>query len=457
MGETVIEQAIKFVEADPLLRSWLRKFKERGTQTYQQYAYEIMRYFTWLKEEKELDLSPEELINDHIKCRKSESVVDRKKHLTLLQSYIDSQFKGASDSAKNVVTSAVRSFYKSCEAPITTEVGAFGGVQKRKHEYKQFGIEEARKIIDFAPQREKTCMLMMLQGFMGVGELLNHANYRWEEIKPQLEAGKDPIKITMPGRKGGPSYWTYITTDAIHELKKYIAERGEPKPGEPIFISSKGKRLYPQQLRDAFRTAASKAGLIEYKSTWRKRAGKHKRGHRYRIQLHMFRKLAKSEASVAGRGIDQRYVEFFMGHSGGIHDLVGAGGVYDRTPELHEKVFEAEYKKITPYLNLFTGPIESEEERRIQATYDNLRLAGFSESKIEAYKKQRGETWKTAKDLIKIVRSRKWTPKETQTNGGQSVDCQKIVEESELAELLANGWHFVATLPSGKVVVSNER
>jgi hypothetical protein len=34
--------------------------------------------------------------------------------------------------------------------------------------------------------------------------------------------------------------------------------------------------------------------------------------------------------------------------------------------------------------------------------------------------------------------------------------CQRIVSENELTELLANGWMFVATLPSGKCVVSNE-
>jgi hypothetical protein len=47
----------------------------------------------------------------------------------------------------------------------------------------------------------------------------------------------------------------------------------------------------------------------------------------------------------------------------------------------------------------------------------------------------------------------------TATDGGSCLDdkhCQKIVGEEELSELLANGWTFVATLPSGKVVVSNE-
>jgi hypothetical protein len=35
-------------------------------------------------------------------------------------------------------------------------------------------------------------------------------------------------------------------------------------------------------------------------------------------------------------------------------------------------------------------------------------------------------------------------------------NCQKIVAEEELESLLSQGYHFVATLPSGKVVISND-
>lgn len=35
-------------------------------------------------------------------------------------------------------------------------------------------------------------------------------------------------------------------------------------------------------------------------------------------------------------------------------------------------------------------------------------------------------------------------------------NCQKIINESELETWLAKGWKYVAILPSGKIVVSNE-
>jgi hypothetical protein len=37
-----------------------------------------------------------------------------------------------------------------------------------------------------------------------------------------------------------------------------------------------------------------------------------------------------------------------------------------------------------------------------------------------------------------------------------SKNCQRIVEEAELAGLLATGWRFISSLPSGKILVSNE-
>jgi hypothetical protein len=55
-------------------------------------------------------------------------------------------------------------------------------------------------------------------------------------------------------------------------------------------------------------------------------------------------------------------------------------------------------------------------------------------------------------------RGRKPKKRKTETDGGDCTNghCQKIVSEDELPQLLADGWTFVATLPSGKCVVNNE-
>lgn len=42
------------------------------------------------------------------------------------------------------------------------------------------------------------------------------------------------------------------------------------------------------------------------------------------------------------------------------------------------------------------------------------------------------------------------------TTAEESEDCQKIVTEDDLANYLSKGWKVVTTLPSGKIVITNE-
>ena len=64
------------------------------------------------------------------------------------------------------------------------------------------------------------------------------------------------------------------------------------------------------------------------------------------------RKLFKTEASIPERGIDRNVVEFWLGH---VNALDSMGGVYDKTPEIHEDVIEKEYAKLEPYINIYSG------------------------------------------------------------------------------------------------------
>ncbi len=64
------------------------------------------------------------------------------------------------------------------------------------------------------------------------------------------------------------------------------------------------------------------------------------------------RKLFKTEASIPERGIDRNVVEFWLGH---VNALDSMGGVYDKTPEIHEDVIEKEYAKLRPYINIYSG------------------------------------------------------------------------------------------------------
>jgi len=81
----------------------------------------------------------------------------------------------------------------------------------------------------------------------------------------------------------------------------------------------------------------------------------------------------------------------------------------------------------------------------------NLADAYYDESEyeaaIEAYQKAIGET--TRRTQLEPIRREKGYSTEEE-------DCQKIIDESQLPEYLKKQWHVVCTLPSGKIVVSNE-
>jgi integrase len=87
------------------------------------------------------------------------------------------------------------------------------------------------------------------------------------------------------------------------------------------------------------------------------------------------------------------------------------------------------------------------EEQRLKETAEKLHIP--LEQVRAAFREKKGD-WQRALRALK---------KETATDGGDCTNgqhCQKIVSEDELPQLLANGWTFVATLSSGKVVVSND-
>ncbi len=75
--------------------------------------------------------------------------------------------------------------------------------------------------------------------------------------------------------------------------------------------------------------------------------------------------------------------------------------------------------------------------------------------KIQAVKKM--EDLKPIEN--EVAEQVKTSEQPTQTDGGGCTNgrhCQRLAMESELPELLAQGWRVAAVLPSGKIVVSNE-
>jgi len=143
-----------------------------------------------------------------------------------------------------------------------------------------------------------------------------------------------------------------------------------------------------------------------------------------------------------------------MGHKvkGGKGDIE-AKYIIPPTPKQTEAYMEA-YKHID-----IAAQQLSEDERRIQATFDNLRLTGFSEEDIERYRGERGKTWRTAKELITAIRQRARRPKPKENadcHDGKNCLTFKEITENELLSHLKDGWRITHNLKNGKVIVQKD-
>lgn len=348
----------RFVEENEIVKSFLNKYNSvNGKGTYYQYAYSLCRYFKWLRMVKNWNVSPKDLLNDQIRRQSSTDVQDRSFHvkLALEHSRDNPDFKDFSDSRKYSIFVAIRNFYAYYEVPLTRAKGIFGKRKKRKHYRKQMNLTMFKKIFGVLEQRERTIVMIIFQSGMEIGAVLNKFSYMWPDIKAQLQSGKERIKIEFDERKGNDNwYFTYISTDAIHELEKWLVERkniveqakerfGYVNPkveaGTPIFISHYATPYKEDHFYQAYKRKLQRYGL---------------KNAAYDLVSHQIRKLFKTEASIPDRAIDRYIVEFWLGHTDGVEKV---GAEYDRTPEIYERVIEKEYMKLEPYINIYSSHV----------------------------------------------------------------------------------------------------
>jgi len=343
----------EFVRRSVCVSEFLSRYE--GT-TFWHYASELCRFFKWLRVVKGLRFSPEGFLEEHLRRRGSSRVEDRRWALRLVLEFSrdNPDLREASYSRKYIMFTVLKQFFDYHEAPLTSAKGVFGRKRRRKFKPRQISMEEAKRILGVVGQRERTVLLIMLQSGMSVGDVLNKFNFMLDYVVAAVRSGVQRLRIDFPERKGnGFSYFTFISRDAIHELKKWLAIREKilrdiGRESNAIFITKLGKPVTVPHFLFMFdyylRRAKLKSGA-------------------WTVTPHMFRKLFKTEASVPERGIDRDCVEFMMGHLSGIESV---GGIYDRTPELYADVIEREYAKLEPYINVYSGkhaeqelPVES--------------------------------------------------------------------------------------------------
>lgn len=342
-----------FSDGDQFVSEFLARY-QKHPRTWWAYASLLFTFFRWLRIVKGLKVSGEELLDLHVEHRGSRRVEDRRwaVRLALEFSRDNPDLKECSDGRKYQMFNIVKQFFDCYEAPLTAGKSVYGKRIRRKFRPRQISVDDARRLLGYFNVRDRAILLVMLQSGMSIGDVLNKFNLMLTEVTAALSSNVQRFRVDFAERKGnGFNYFTFISRDALYELKKWLSLRehwldGRKDPGtifiaKPIIIDDKpclvGRPLTVLSFEVNFIRVARKMKIKD--GPWS-------------VTPHMFRKLFKTESRAPERGIDQDCIEFMLGHSSGIQAV---GGIYDRTPELHAEVVEKEYSKLEPYVNIYSG------------------------------------------------------------------------------------------------------
>lgn len=296
-------------------------------------------------------------------------------------------------------------------------------------------LEEIRKVVAVADLRTK-CLILFLTS---TGARIGSMEYlRWRDIQEVEFEGWKLAKVTI--YRGEPEeYDTFASPECYEYLLKYreIREKvGEViTPSSPVFVREVNKRRFDQSKVKpvGVRTLKNQMGELLNQMKMREKLTDTKNYRSYEWkQCHSFRKFFKTRMEMSG--VKPIITEMLMGHT------IGVSGSYMK-PTQDEMV--SEYVKAIPNLTILgasgeRGDRNAEFKREIL-----LKVGGYSKEEID--KLNLAEVEDTT--IQKMVRERLLGA--TANNGNH----QRAIPVSEVEAYLTEGWEYVATLPTGKVVL----
>ena len=348
------KQVDDFIEKNASIREFLNQYKANES-TYTKHAVGLCRFFSWLKMEKEIDISPTQFLNMHIQKRNTDDVDGRRWALKLAIEYSRDNPDLADQATSYKYTSfylPIKMFCDYNEAPLTSTKGLFKKRDRRKYKDALTTRDFIKRALTALNQRDRAVSLVQLQSGQGIQQVLIDINRQGKRILQEIDAGKERIRFDFDERKGnGFAYFSFISRDAIQEIQKWRALRqrildDQGIKSDYLFITSSGEPLTCKSYHTYSRVCYIKAKLYTGPLS---------------VRSHLYRKFFEQEASPPERGISRSYTAFMMGHSNGDgsqNHLDAVGGVYDRAPKVYPSAVEKEYAKLEPYINVFSEKVD---------------------------------------------------------------------------------------------------
>ena len=273
----------------------------------------------------------------------------------IIQPYISS--KTGRSGYKRRVYNCIKSFFRHNRAELPKDPAYIIRGDKPKVRG-DLTPDEIRRVVLSSNPLYQAVFLSLMQGGMGLDELIYWSNNGWAELKEQLRNDPQIVKISLVGRKSRKfdyNYNTLIGKDAIQAIRNYLSIR--PERASTIFITQNGESLTKTAVKFYWFRHLKKLGIIKPK--------KEGPGTRYGKNLHEIRDVFRSlwEKSPAKSSVG----EFCMGHK--VDPLEYNKAFRD------EKWARREYRKALPFLNILSsarpfGQIDEDivesQERKIQ-------------------------------------------------------------------------------------------
>lgn len=457
---------------EPCVRVWADTLKEGDKTT----LHGVLKYLTWVKDQKQFE-SAQQMLDDQKLCMQSNDEDVKHKHLDMIKRYVGSkryltgQHMGEPVGVRDrrATFDSIKRFYADNRRKLpdltrseAKEIFQATEIDRRRARQmkKPLTPEEVQRLVISMSQPYRTIILMLFQGALGLAEWDQINRELWKDIvndldKPGVIKIDGLIRVKTEAQKTAmtgevPLYYTFLGHDAKTMLKEWLSMRQRIKTDLPhlFVVRSKGPRgkgtfvpVTPWLVEKNVTDHAKRIGLIPDKTDV----------NRYRVHPHRLRKLFKSLCST--HGVDEVVSEWCMGH-----DIDRLG--YDESPDLDEKFFRDEYKKVEPSLNVISNPVggsvadEARREARAELNRQRLLGAHYSEKEIEKMGDLSRFTTEEVREMVTKRRLGKRKP--TALNGGQpdeKAGRHKVVPVEEVAKWLDEGWVFVHRLSQSQVVI----
>jgi integrase len=411
-----------FAEKHPEVKRWLRKVESLTTKD--RYTRLIIRYSE----------ATEKTPHDLIELKKKSKDHDAE---DLLDEFVEKAQKV--DYANSMIWDiviAVKSFYKWNYADLSRGAGKITLVKVRA--YRTPDRETLLKFLDGAQIRDKSIISLIACTGIAEGSI---PQLRWRHVLNELEKDIPHVALASAEIKGkgkgkyeGVQQHTFLTPYAKKTLLAYKEwrERKEGKSVTPesylfVSVTKPYERLTIGNVVRIFKQRSKDTGI--------------------KFSPHDLRRFVQTALETAR--LQPNWIKKILRHK-----VAGEENPYSQ-PKI-ESLRDA-YRTALPYLDLSEKPSLTEYEIKKQATLASARQ-WMTPERFALFETEvnRAMTTEEIDTTVDKYRGQRGTLESIRSHPERTRDCQLVITEDRLEDYLKRGFRFVATLPSGKILISNE-